>query len=69
MVKEHWRKDGTKVHIEPGIIPDIKELLEIPDDRALIGGVAVGVPVKDSALNTFERPRLPVDELTTWYGL
>jgi nitroreductase len=47
---------------------DIKALLEIPDDKTLLGGVAVGIPVKDSALNTFERPRVPVDELTTWYG-
>jgi nitroreductase len=48
---------------------DIKTLLEIPDDRTLLGGVAVGIPVKGSTLNTFERPRVPVDELTTWYGL
>ena len=48
---------------------DIKTLLEIPDDKTLLGGVAVGVPVKDSRVNTFERPRVPVKELTTWYGL
>jgi len=47
---------------------DIKALLEIPDDKVLLGGVAMGIPVKDSALNTFERPRVPADELTTWYG-
>ena len=48
---------------------DIKALLGIPDNKALLGRVAVGVPVKDSMLNTFERPRVPVDDLTTWYGL
>ena len=48
---------------------DIKALLEIPDDKTLLGGVAVGLPVKGSRVNTFERPRVPVDELTTWYGL
>ena len=48
---------------------DIKALLGIPSDKALLGGVAVGVPVKNALLNTFERPRVPVDELTTWYGL
>ncbi len=47
---------------------DIKALLEIPDDKTLLGGVAVGIPVKDSALNTFKRSRIPVDKLTTWYG-
>ena len=48
---------------------DIKTLLEIPDDKTLLGGVAVGIPVKDSTLNTFERSRIPVDDLTTWYGM
>jgi nitroreductase len=48
---------------------EIKALLESPVDKTLLGGVAVGVPVKGSLLNTFERPRVPVDELTTWYGL
>jgi len=47
---------------------DIKSLLEIPNDKTLLGGVAVGIPVKDSTLNTFERSRIPVDKLTTWYG-
>jgi nitroreductase len=48
---------------------DIKTLLEIPDNKSLLGGVAVGLPVKGSRVNTFERPRVPVEELTTWYGL
>ena len=48
---------------------DIKTLLAIQDDKTLLGGVAVGLPVKDSPVNTFERPRVPVEELTTWYGL
>ena len=48
---------------------DIKSLLGIPDDRVLLGSVAVGTPVKDAALNTFERPRVSADELTTWYGM
>jgi len=48
---------------------DIKALLGIPSDKALLGGVAVGVPVKNALLNAFERPRVPVDEITTWYGL
>ena len=48
---------------------DIKKLLEIPEVKTLLGGVAVGVPVKDSPLNAFKRPRVPVDKLTTWYGL
>lgn len=48
---------------------DIKALLNIGADKTLLGGVAVGIPLHASPLNTFERPRVPVDELTTWYGL
>jgi nitroreductase len=47
---------------------DIKNLLKISNDRVILGGVAVGFPNKGSELNTFERPRVPVDKLTTWYG-
>jgi len=28
MVKEHWRDDGTKVHIEPWMIPEMKRILK-----------------------------------------
>jgi nitroreductase len=48
---------------------DVKAQLAIPEDKTILGGVAVGIPVSDSALNTFERRRVPLDELTTWYGL
>ena len=47
---------------------DIKKLLGIPDDRELLGGVAVGTPDFDSPLNTFDRTRAPIDDVTTWLG-
>jgi len=47
---------------------DIKKHLGIPDDRELLGGVALGYPAVGSSLNTFKRIRVPVDEVTTWLG-
>ena len=36
MVKEHWREDGTKVHIEPGIIPDFEKILKEYDPQLIV---------------------------------
>ena len=47
---------------------DIKKHLGIPSDRELLGGVALGYPVEGAPLNTFERRRAPVDEVTRWLG-
>jgi len=47
---------------------DIKKQLSIPDDRELLGGVALGYPVEGSMLNSFPRTRAPVDEVTRWLG-
>jgi nitroreductase len=47
---------------------DLKKHLGISDDRELLGGVAIGYPAAGSALNTFTRTRVPVDEVTTWLG-
>jgi nitroreductase len=47
---------------------DLKKHLGLADDRELLGGVAIGYPAAGSALNTFARTRVPVDEITTWLG-
>ena len=47
---------------------DIKKHLWISEDKELLGGVAVGYPVKDSPFNIFQRTRVPVDEVTRWMG-
>jgi nitroreductase len=47
---------------------DLKKHLGLADDRELLGGVAIGYPAAGSALNTFTRTRVPVDEITTWLG-
>jgi nitroreductase len=47
---------------------DIKKHLGILEDKELLGGVALGYPAKDSLLNSFQRTRVPVDEVTRWLG-
>jgi nitroreductase len=47
---------------------DIKKHLDISEDKELLGGVALGYPAGDSLLNTFQRTRAPVDEVTRWLG-
>lgn len=47
---------------------DIKKHLEIGDDKELLAGVALGYPLAECRLNTFERSREPVESITTWLG-
>jgi nitroreductase len=47
---------------------DIKKHLGISEDKELLGGVALGYPAGNSLLNSFQRTRVPVDEVTSWRG-
>jgi len=47
---------------------DIKKHLNIPDDRELLAGVALGYPDEGAPLNTFARSRAPLDDVTRWLG-
>jgi nitroreductase len=47
---------------------DIKKYLAIGDDKELLAGVAVGYPLAECRLNTFERSREPVVSITRWLG-
>jgi nitroreductase len=47
---------------------DIKKHLGLPDDRILLGGVALGYAAEDHPLNRFPRTRSPVAAVTAWHG-
>jgi len=45
---------------------ELKEHLGISAEKDIVAGIAVGYPVEDSAFNTFERSRVPVEKITSW---
>jgi len=45
---------------------DIKELLNIPDNKDVVIGVALGYPDWDSPLNNFKTPRDSLDNFIKW---
>jgi nitroreductase len=54
----------------PILWPEIyRELLNIPEDRAIVTSIAIGYPDLRAPINTFPRPREPLDNLVEWHGL
>mgnify|MGYP001034638413 CR=1 FL=1 len=47
---------------------DVKRHLKIGDDKELVAGVALGYPKAGCRLNSFERNREPVANITRWLG-
>ena len=47
----------------PGLI---REILPLPETKAVIIGVALGYPDGDAPINNFSRERANLDEFTTW---
>jgi nitroreductase len=45
---------------------EIKELLNIPENKNVIIGVALGYPDWENSLNRFKSPRESLDKLVTW---
>ena len=61
---------GTCIMGIPVLWPEIfRELLNIPKDRAIVTSIAIGYPDFRAPINTFPRPREPLDNLVEWHGL
>ncbi len=45
----------------------IKKALGLPDEIVLVDGISLGYPEEDAPVNTLERNRLPIDQLTEWH--
>jgi nitroreductase len=61
---------GTCIMGIPVLWPEIfRELLSIPKDRAIVTSIAIGYPDPKAPINTFPRPREPLDNLVEWHGL
>jgi len=60
---------GTCIMGIPVLWPEIfRELLNIPKDRAIVTSIAIGYPDLKAPINTFTRPREPLDDLVEWHG-
>jgi nitroreductase len=44
----------------------IKKALDLSDEIVLVDGVALGYPEENSPVNTLDRKRLPINQLTEW---
>ena len=61
---------GTCIMGIPVLWPEIfRELLNIPKEKAIITSIAIGYPELRAPINTFPRPREPLDNLVEWHGL
>ena len=45
----------------------LREFLDVPDDREIVIGAALGYPDWDSPINRFKTPRAPLDEFIRWF--
>jgi nitroreductase len=45
----------------------LREFLDIPDDREIVIGVALGYPDWNSPINRFKTPRAPLGEFIRWF--
>jgi nitroreductase len=61
---------GTCIMGIPVLWPEIfRELLNIPEDRAIATSVAIGYPDAEAPINILARPRESLDNLAEWHGL
>ena len=61
---------GTCIMGIPVLWPDIyRDVLGIPEGKPVVVTIAIGYPDPDAPINTFERPREPMDSLVEWHGL
>jgi len=61
---------GTCIMGVPVLWPEIfRELLSIPKDKPIVTSIAIGYSDPEAPINTFQRPREPLDNLAEWHGL
>ena len=61
---------GTCIMGMPVLWPEIfRDLLNIPEGKPIVTSIAIGYPDFEDPINTFPRPREPLDNLVEWHGL
>jgi len=60
---------GTCIVRQGVLYPDaIRRHTDIPKEKSIISAIALGYPNPDFPANRVRSPRVPVREITTWYG-
>jgi nitroreductase len=60
---------GTIAQIQAVVYPDVlRKVLEIPDSKLIVLGIAVGYPDWDDPVNQLRSERETLDNVSTWYG-
>ncbi len=63
----HERSLGTAILSAAVHCPDVvRRIFEIPENKLLVVGIAIGKPDKNAPLNNFERNRSPANEFVRW---
>ncbi|MBM4451999.1 MAG: nitroreductase [Chloroflexi bacterium] len=60
---------GTIAQIAAVMYPDVlRKVLEIPDSKVIVLGIAIGYPDWDESINQLHTDRVPLDEVARWHG-
>ena len=60
---------GTIPEIQAAAYPEVlREVLEIPDSKLIVLGIAIGYPNWDDPVNQLYSERDPLDKVAKWYG-
>jgi nitroreductase len=60
---------GTAILAAGVSYPDeVRSILQIPESKQLIIGIAIGYPDTEAKLNSFRSSRVPLESVVTWHG-
>jgi len=60
---------GTAILAAGVSYPDeVRSILQIPESKQLIIGIAIGYPDTKAKLNSFRSSRVPLEDVVTWHG-
>jgi len=60
---------GTIVQAQAAAYPAVlRKVLEIPESKIVLLGIAIGYPDWDHPINQFRTEREPLESITTWHG-
>jgi len=60
---------GTIAQAQAVHYPDVlREILDLPESKLVLLGIAIGYPDRDNPINHFSSERESLDDVTRWYG-